>query len=59
VYHTTSIAEFPGFPYISAMTTILAGPRTPTTEEFSPVSDHARLPWRFFARMTADGRRIG
>jgi hypothetical protein len=41
------------------MTTILAGPRTPTTEEFSPVSDHARLPWRFFARMTADGRRIG
>ena len=41
------------------MTRTLTGLRTPTTEEFSPVSDHARLPWRFFARMTADGRLIG
>ena len=33
--------------------------RTPTTEEFASVSDHVRLPWRFFGRLTADGRRRG
>jgi len=41
------------------MTNRSRDPRTPTTEEFSPVSDHVRLPWRFFARLTADGRLIG
>jgi hypothetical protein len=30
-----------------------------TTAEYAPVHDHARLPWRFFARLTADGRLIG
>jgi hypothetical protein len=31
----------------------------PTTVAFAPVHDHARLPWRFFARFVGDGRLIG
>ncbi|WP_281379004.1 hypothetical protein [Chthonobacter rhizosphaerae] len=32
----------------------------PTTEDYTPVHDHARLPWRFFARLiAADGRLSG
>jgi hypothetical protein len=33
-----------------------ATPRSMTTSEFTPVHDHARLPWRFLARQTGDGR---
>lgn len=41
------------------MTTRFHGPRNPTTKDFASVSDHARLPWRFFARFTTDVRLRG
>jgi hypothetical protein len=34
----------------------VVSPRLPTTEEYAPVHDHARLPWRFFGRLVAHGR---
>jgi hypothetical protein len=28
----------------------------PTSADYFPAHDHARLPWRFLARQTGDGR---
>ena len=53
------VAAGPGKPYMRPMMTTLNGLRTPRTEDFASVSDHARLPWRFFGRLTADGRLVG
>jgi hypothetical protein len=41
------------------MDTTTTGRRMPTTGDFTPVHDHARLPWRFLARLVGDGRLIG
>ncbi|WP_280949691.1 hypothetical protein [Mongoliimonas terrestris] len=30
----------------------------PTTEDYTPVHDHVRLPWRFFARLIASAGRL-
>jgi hypothetical protein len=38
------------------MVTISPSPRPLSTVEYSPVHDHARLPWRFLARETGDSR---
>ena len=35
------------------------GGHVPTTAEFAALHDHARLPWRFFGRLVADGLLIG
>jgi hypothetical protein len=44
---------------MTAMRTTTSGPRAMTTGEYTPVHDHARLPWRFFARLVGDGRPVG
>jgi hypothetical protein len=44
--------------YMTAMSTSGAGPFALTSQAFAGLSDHARLPSRFYARLSATASRL-